>query len=159
MLNAFLARASVLRAPDIRRYKSCEHATEALVYLMVVFSPWAFGTTQSWSRCTMNAAGYALGLLLLLKLWIRWTKGYRPWRWDDVARSPSGNRTPALPGMALRFMIPRRVQNWRSRLPMNRPLSLPSPPLGAGERVAEGRERGRGDVRVRAGDDGQESGG
>jgi len=92
MLNAFLARASVLRARDIRRYKSCEHATEALVYLMVVFSPWAFGTTQSWSTWTMNFAGYALGLLLLLKLWIRWTKGYRPWRWDDVARSPSGNR-------------------------------------------------------------------
>ena len=92
MLNAFLARASVLRARDIRLYKSCEQATEALVCLMVVFSPWAFGTTQSWSRCTMNAAGYALGLLLLLKLWIRWTKGYRPWRWDEVARSPSGSR-------------------------------------------------------------------
>src|SRR5207253_1417207 len=56
---------------------------EAFIYLAVIFSPWAFGTTQSWSIWTMNVAGYFLGLLLAAKLGIRWLKGYRPPRWDQ----------------------------------------------------------------------------
>lgn len=38
---------------------------------MVVFSPWAFGTTQPWSIRLMNIAGYALGVLLLAKVLLR----------------------------------------------------------------------------------------
>jgi len=38
-----------------------------LIYGMLVFSPWAFGTTQAWSIRSMNCAGYALGALLLVK--------------------------------------------------------------------------------------------
>ena len=41
--------------------------TAGLVYAMIVFSPWAFGTTQLWSVQWMNAGGYALGALLLIK--------------------------------------------------------------------------------------------
>jgi len=36
---------------------------------MVVFAPWAFGTTQGWSMRVMNVGGYLLGTLLAVK-WI-----------------------------------------------------------------------------------------
>ena len=36
---------------------------------MIIFSPWAFGTTESWSIWTMNIAGYALGALLPTGFW------------------------------------------------------------------------------------------
>ncbi len=45
--------------------------TEALLMVMVVFAPWAFGTTQPWSERWMNLGGYALGALLAAKLWGR----------------------------------------------------------------------------------------
>ncbi|HZR15883.1 MAG TPA: O-antigen ligase family protein [Verrucomicrobiae bacterium] len=38
---------------------------------MLIFSPWAFGTTQRWSSWTMNLCGYSLGILLGIKTWIR----------------------------------------------------------------------------------------
>ena len=47
-----------------------------MILPMIVFSPWAFGTTQPWSIWCMNFAGYALGLLFLTKLFIRKAKGY-----------------------------------------------------------------------------------
>ena len=72
-----------LRAHDVQIYQACEHLTEGLIYLMVLFSPWAFGTTQPWSIRVMNGAGYLLGGLLAAKLAIRWLKGYRPARWDE----------------------------------------------------------------------------
>lgn len=52
---------------------------------MVIFSPWAFGTTQPAVILVMNLVGYALGLLLTLKWFIRSFKGYRPRRWSDQA--------------------------------------------------------------------------
>ena len=39
-----------------------------LICAMLIFSPWAFGTTQVWSIWTMNIAGYILGVLFLVKL-------------------------------------------------------------------------------------------
>lgn len=42
-----------------------------LIYAMIIFSPWAFGTTQTWSIWSMNIAGYMLGVLLLIKLLAR----------------------------------------------------------------------------------------
>lgn len=47
----------------------CDLATEGILWLMILFSPWAFGTTEEWSMFAMNLAGYALGVLLLTK-WI-----------------------------------------------------------------------------------------
>src|SRR5438128_2576334 len=57
-----------------RLYSACERATEWLIYFMVVFSPWAFGTTQAWSIEVMNCAGYLLGGLLAAKWLLRWSK-------------------------------------------------------------------------------------
>lgn len=58
-------------------------ASGVILLTMVVFSPWAFGTTQAWSVWTMNAASYALGVLWGIKLWIRGRLGHVPARWDD----------------------------------------------------------------------------
>jgi hypothetical protein len=50
---------------------------------MVVFSPWAFGTTQEWAIWTMTVAGCVLGGLLAAKWLIRWRTGYEPSRWGS----------------------------------------------------------------------------
>jgi hypothetical protein len=72
-----------LRARDVQAYLVCEVLTERLIYLMVIFSPWAFGTSQPWSIWVMNSAGYALGGMLAVKLAIRRLKDYRPPRWEE----------------------------------------------------------------------------
>jgi O-antigen ligase len=64
-------------------HKACDGLTEALVYTMVIFSPWAFGTTQHWAIGVMNSGGYILGLLLLVKVLCRRIKGWRPERWGS----------------------------------------------------------------------------
>ena len=71
----------LLQARDIYIYHACDFLSGALIFAAVVFCPWAFGTTQSWSIWTMNVGGYALGLLLAAKLWLRRFKGYSPPRW------------------------------------------------------------------------------
>jgi len=82
--NWILAGGRPLRARDVQLYRACEDLTELLIYFIVVFSPWAFGTTQPWSIRLMNAAAYLLGLLLACKLAIRWIKGYHPPRWNGT---------------------------------------------------------------------------
>src|SRR6266568_2896299 len=79
-----------LRVRDMRIYSVCDGASGILICLMVVFSPWAFGTTQPWAIWTMNIAGYWLGFLLAIKLAIRHFKEYRPPRWGEAPQKPSG---------------------------------------------------------------------
>src|SRR5690349_4624132 len=62
---------------EVVAYHLIEDLTAFIIYFMVVFSPWAFGTTEPWSIWTMNAGAFVLGVLLLLKLAIRWRNGYR----------------------------------------------------------------------------------
>ena len=50
---------------------------------MVIFTPWAFGTTQNWSIWTMNISSFALGGILFTKWLIRRQTGYRPARWGQ----------------------------------------------------------------------------
>ena len=52
-------------------YHLIEELTALVIYFMLVFAPWAFGTTEPWSIWAMNVCGYALGALLLLKVAIR----------------------------------------------------------------------------------------
>ena len=52
--------------------------TEILIYFMVIFSPWAFGTTEPWSVWTMNISAYALGILLVTKWITRLATKYNP---------------------------------------------------------------------------------
>lgn len=56
-----------------------DRVTEILLYAMVVFSPWAFGTTQAWAMGWMNAGGYALGVMMMLKAGLRRPGGRSPW--------------------------------------------------------------------------------
>ncbi len=70
-------------------YHLCEGLTEATLYGMVFFSPWAFGTTQPWAVWVMNGAGGLLGVLLAAKGLVRWTTGYRPvWRDSSERQKP-----------------------------------------------------------------------
>jgi hypothetical protein len=81
----FPGRLLTLRAADVQLYRICDDLSGALIFPMVIFGPWAFGTTQPWSIRTMNAAGIALGILLLAKLFIRRVKGFRPPRWENFS--------------------------------------------------------------------------
>jgi len=53
-------------------HRCADVSTAALLYFMIVFTPWAFGTTQAWSIWTMNLCGYVLGCLLVVKWICRW---------------------------------------------------------------------------------------
>ena len=85
-----------LLARDVQLYHLAEYLTASLIYFMLVFSPWTFGTTEPWSIRTMNVCGYGLGLLLIVKWTIRWAKGYHPGRWSEetgkAGIGKSGNR-------------------------------------------------------------------
>ena len=71
-----------LRALDVQLYRVADDLSGALILPMLIFSPWALGTTQPWAIWCMNFAGFTLGLLLLLKLFIRQAKGFPAPRWD-----------------------------------------------------------------------------
>jgi O-antigen ligase len=64
-----------------RVYTYCENFTQWLLLAMVVFTPWAFGTTQDWAIWVMNGGGFGLGILLIIKWFLRKT-GLRVSRWD-----------------------------------------------------------------------------
>jgi hypothetical protein len=83
-----------LRAHHVLIYRACDGLTEPLLYFMVLFGPWAFGTTQGWSVWIINIAGYVTGLLLLTKVAIRALKGHRPPRWTATAHLPSSTNGP-----------------------------------------------------------------
>lgn len=80
-------------------YRTCDRLSEGLIYFMVVFSPWAFGTssTQPWTVWVMNVAGYALGAMLSVKLAIRSRTGYEPSRWRGADGGFSPSEAPAWP--------------------------------------------------------------
>ena len=80
-----------LRAADVQLYRLCDEAAGSVILLMVVFSPWAFGTTQPWAIWIMNYAAYLLGTLLLAKLFIRKIKKFPAPRWD--ADDPGDKKT------------------------------------------------------------------
>lgn len=62
-------------------FRVCEALTEALLYVGLVFGPWALGTTEPWSTWIMNWIGYTLGGLLLVKHLISWRANYTPEKW------------------------------------------------------------------------------
>ncbi len=68
---------------------------------MVIFSPWAFGTTQPWSILVMNSAGYSLGCLWLAKWQMR---SYLNGR-DALTPTDSTSRWFLVSLVALTFLI------------------------------------------------------
>jgi len=104
-------------APEARRrtargaasvHRFCEGLTGGILMLAIVFSPWAFGTTENWSIWVMNAAGYGLGVLLGIKWLVRLATGYRPARWPGADRETSGRGqrwlVAAMAGMTVLFL-------------------------------------------------------
>ena len=74
-------------------HKLADKLTEILIYFMVIFSPWAFGTTEPWSIWTMNITAYALGIFLVTKWIIRLASKYNPNPEPDINElSPKQNR-------------------------------------------------------------------
>lgn len=80
--RVFRGRAGAQFKPfDVHVYHIADVLTEVVLYGMLLFSPWAFGTTESWSINLMNLGGYVLGAFWLVKWWVRCVKGYRPPLW------------------------------------------------------------------------------
>lgn len=71
--------------------------TSALICGMILFTPWAFGTTEKWSIDLMNSTSFVLGFCLLVKWLVRWRTDYRPRRW--------GSKQPAAAARARRFNV------------------------------------------------------
>ncbi|MBE0545472.1 MAG: O-antigen ligase family protein [Verrucomicrobia bacterium] len=83
--------STTLRA--VVAYRLSDQLSGWLIYFAVVFSPWAFGTTQLWSIWTMNVTGYLLGGLLGFKWCLRRGLGYQPLRWQpDFDHAPTRAR-------------------------------------------------------------------
>jgi hypothetical protein len=114
-----------LRAADVQLYRICDDLSGMLIFPMLVFGPWAFGTTDAWSIWTMNIAGYALGILLLAKLFIRGAKGYTALRWENFSihtATKTRHRHPlarllnrSLAGLTLAVLAFCLVSAWNAR--------------------------------------------
>jgi hypothetical protein len=68
-----------LRAVDVQLYRLCDELSGALILPMLVFSPWAFGTTEPWSiwywletRITFGWLGFGMLLAALACVVLRW---------------------------------------------------------------------------------------
>lgn len=77
------------RAP--RLHAAADRLTGALLYFLVIFTPWAFGTTQDWALWIAHTAGLGLGALLVFKWVIRFREAYTPPCWGDP---PAGKTDP-----------------------------------------------------------------
>ena len=80
-------------APD--EHAACDGATEGLLIFLVLFTPWALGTSHPWAFWVANAAGYALGILWLAKVGIRKKDGFSPQRWGDPPPSKESTNPPS----------------------------------------------------------------
>src|SRR5947199_10695888 len=63
-------------------YWRLDLVSEYLIYVILVFTPWAFGTTEDWAIQTVNLLNYVLGGLLVVKWITRLVTGFYPPRWD-----------------------------------------------------------------------------
>ncbi len=86
-----------------RVFRGVDFVSEILIVSVLVISPWAFGTTESWSINLVNSLNYALGLLLLGKHIMRIATGYRTEFWD--VRGSLGTRIWILLMGAITFFL------------------------------------------------------
>jgi O-antigen ligase len=64
-------------------YWRLDFASEVLIYTILTFSAWAFGTTEQWSIESVTELNFVLGGLLLAKWIVKGVTGFRPERWDE----------------------------------------------------------------------------
>ena len=77
-------------------YKACEALRSLLIYAVVIFGPWAFGTTQPWAVWLMNGLGYTLGILWCITALMRHSSGYLPLRASPPSPGVNARRGPLL---------------------------------------------------------------
>ena len=63
-------------------YWHLDTASEFLIYGILIFTPWAFATTENWAIKSVNTWNYILGALLVAKWIVRAATGFKPPRWD-----------------------------------------------------------------------------
>ena len=97
-------RPPTLGIRDVRFYRASDALSGILIWRMVMLGPWAFGTTQPATNRIMNLAGYALGLLLAVKWFIRRFKGYRSCRWGGDLTPATTALTRALAALILAIL-------------------------------------------------------
>lgn len=85
------------RAPE--SYAWLDRISGGLILFLVVFTPWAFGTTQAWAVNTATAVGCGIGLLLAAKWGLRQALGHAPTVWGGM-HSASGEAGPRDSGAA-----------------------------------------------------------
>jgi hypothetical protein len=90
-----------LRPRDIALYKVCDDLSGGLIFVMILFSPWAFGTTQHWAVWVMNGLGYLAGALFLVKWRIRSAKRYFTPLWGGAGTPGSRRVNRILGGLTL----------------------------------------------------------
>jgi hypothetical protein len=107
-------------ARDQRRsiYWLLDACSEFLIYGTLIFSLWAFGSTERWSIETVNQLCYLLGGLLVGKWVARSAWRLKPARWDD----PGGLRgenprfiTWPLAGLTFLLLLFIGVSAWNAR--------------------------------------------
>ncbi len=77
------------RAPEA--YATCDALTGWLVHALAIFTPWAFGSTESWAVRIATALALALGGIWLAKLVVRAREEYTPPRWGDDEPDPEAS--------------------------------------------------------------------
>lgn len=84
--EATTSARSEARGDVPRIFRGLDFVTEWLVFTVLIFSPWAFGTTEHWSITTVNRLNFLLGLVLVAKWICRAVTGYQPDRWASQER-------------------------------------------------------------------------
>lgn len=68
-------------------YRLLDNLSGVLLAFVVVFAPWAFGSTVRWAITTSCVVAYVMGALLLGKWMLRWRMDFTPPRWDPATGS------------------------------------------------------------------------
>jgi hypothetical protein len=90
-MRLLLSHLNPINGMTSKIYQSADHASGLFLLLGLVFAPWPFGTTLSWSIGVMNSIGFLLIGLVGLKALIGWKTDYKPTR----CRAGAGHRWPA----------------------------------------------------------------
>ena len=99
-------------------YWRLDMATEYLIYAILIFTPWAFGTTEDWAINTVNALNYVLGFLLVAKWTTRLVTGFHPARWDGpgaLRGTPRGVILVPLAAFTVIMLAYTAIAAWNAR--------------------------------------------
>ncbi|MGV3774970.1 MAG: O-antigen ligase family protein [Verrucomicrobiales bacterium] len=100
------------RAPEFFRH--CDFASGFLTLLLVVISPWLFGTTERWSILTLTGGSLLAGVLFIAKKICCRVTGYEPPRWTHT---PSWGRwlIPTLGFLTFFILLYCLISAWNAR--------------------------------------------